>query len=272
MADEFNEADIVRNSKAEPRRDDLTRSQIVVNVKAPKTSDSQLKSINKKLADMKKQSKREKLQGTVRNIGKVTSAVIESFGPQKMTREEVARANAVRRAKARMEAIQRAGVMREAEFDNKFERHLVSERLKIDAEERKRRFGELPEDFEIRRAMIKDLQRQREFEYTQRQNMLRIHRKGIKVRLNLLNVDEHTNLMNTPKIWREDNPDNNIFQDNGRPTILDTPNRFAVTPESRRWNVLNAEKLNWGKVDVTRKPRKYREPQEDDYGTSQGQF
>lgn len=275
MAEAFDGADkIIKNSKAKPK-DDLTKSNININVKVPQPqSDKQISSINKQLKDIKRQAQLEKQQGISRKIRSGVSRAITALAENKMSPQEKEARRMAQVQRSRFEQMQRMGAIQASEdgFDNKFERQLVANKLKLDAEEARRRFHEIPKDFLLRRAMLRDLQLQRQRDWGKRNNMFREHQRGVKVRLNLLNVDEHTNLMSTPLIWREDNPDNNIFQDNGRPNILDAPNRFAITPESKRWNILNAQKLNFGNVDTRRKPRKYRIPKEDDYGTSQGQF
>ena len=235
-----------------------------------KAEESKRKFYASKVKGLKKAAK-EVYKGTK----KVASAIAKTLNePQKLSASEKLMRRKAQAARMRQVMMERKGAIAASQqgYDNKFERQLVANKMKLDEEEARRRFHEIPTDFLLRRAMLRDLQLKRQKDWQMRNNMFREHQRGIKVRLNLLNVDAQTNLMSTPAIWNPDNPDNNVFDDGDRPTILDAPNRFAVTDESRRWNILNAQKLNWGNVDTRRRPRKFRLPKEDDYGTSQGQF
>lgn len=239
MVDDFDEERIVKMSKAAPK-DDLTKDVLITKPK---------KIVKRKIVVRKVPNLNK-----ARSIAtKVAKGLIEA---NKLSKEEKLAQKQAQAQRMRQIQAQRQGAIQQTGFDNKFERQLIAQQMAIDEEERRRRFHEVPDDFLLRRAQIKDLQLQRKRECEMRNNLFRAHKKQFHVRLNLLNVDEQTNLMSTPLVWNPNNPDNNVFEDRGRETILDAPNRFAVTEENRRMNILNAQKLNWGNVDTRRKPRR----------------
>jgi hypothetical protein len=188
---------------------------------------------------------------------KITSSVAKSFSQNRVSPAQLLAFRKAKAARLQAEQYQSKASVEASGYDNKFERMLAAEKFKLDEEERLRRFHETPKDILIRRAALHDLKLQRDREMMQRHNIFDVHKMQPKMNLNLLGVDPICNLARTKPMWDRNNFDNNVFQDTGRPTILDTPNRFAVTPQSKQDNILNAERLNFGKVDTTRRPRRF---------------
>jgi hypothetical protein len=235
---------------------------VVVNMPKQKSNDAAVANMKKKIQQQKSQLK---MQAGYKQLKVVGAAVARTL--RQTNRLSPQQLQAYRQAKAaRLQAIRQQSTQayQQTGWDNKFERQLIERKARIDDEERRRRFTEVPKDFLLRRDAIRQQQMVNAKEYGLRNSLLKAHESQFKVNLNLLGCDPVCNLAKSPPIWRQDNPDNNVFRDNGRPTILDAPNRFAVTPQTQQMNILNAERLNFGNVDTTRKPRKntYR-PQDD---------
>jgi hypothetical protein len=200
---------------------------------------------------LKQYNQRRKI---VQNVGK---QVIRQLTPQRLSPAQISMIRKAQAARFRQVQAQRMAVQEQGREDNYFERQLAQEQFRRDEDERRRRFMEVPDDMEERREAMKRLEFQRKLDFERRNNILRASKGMLKIKLNMLRIDDTCNLARTPPIWRQDNPDNNVFRDTGRPTIMDTPNAFAVTPESQRWNILNAQKLNFGNVDTRKKKVRY---------------
>lgn len=212
---------------------------------------------NEKKAQPVEKSKSNKTQ----KVTRLAQNAAQSFG-KALTQNKVSKYDLLMRRKAqaarmRQVAMQTKGAIQQVGYDNKFERRLYAQQVQLNEDERHRRFTEVPDNFEERKDAIKQLRRRLAHEWELRNNLLRAHKQQFQVKLNLLGVDNVTNLAKTAPIWNTNNPDNNVFVDNGRPTILDSPNAFAVTPETQKNNIINAPKLNWGQVDTRRRPRRY---------------
>lgn len=248
-------------------KDDLTKSNMkpLTKIEELKTrqAEAKVKGMQLKFANKQAQAKSRRFEAIKAQGTKSLKRFGQSFQQRGPSKQEIQARRMALQARLRRMQAQRMAVQRQGLQDNKWNRMLAEQQMKNEEFNRRREFDDVPDDFLVRRAQQRDAQL--EFERERKKKFI-LHNNRIqtpKHNIDFLKTNPDCNLVNTPKIWREDNPDNNIFADRGRPTLLEARNVFEQTEEQRSRNILNTPHLNFGHVDLTRRPRRrYIDPSE----------
>jgi len=128
-------------------------------------------------------------------------------------------------------------------YDNKFNRKLAYKELYWKALEYRKRFNEMPVDWDHRRHDQERRQMDRQRNDTRRNNLLRAHRMNVAINLNGPSKAGH--ILSAPNVFSKNNPNNqSVFDERGQQTILQAPNVFDSDREDvKRFNPLHAERV-----------------------------
>jgi len=249
--------DDLTKSNVKPLTKDLKYESKIADASARK-EEAKVKGIELKYLHKQEQKKSKRIEALKSNASKTIKRFSQSFQQRAPSKQEIqARRMALQQQLRRVQA-QRMAIQQQGRQDNRFERRIVEQQMQNAEFNRRREFNDVPADFLVRRAQLRDQQLVFERERAKKFSVWNLNKnvQVPKVNLDMLRVDGTCNLMKAPRIWRQDNPDNNVFEDRGRPTLMDTPNVFQQTEEQKRFNILNTPHLNFGNVDTRRKIRR----------------
>jgi hypothetical protein len=134
-------------------------------------------------------------------------------------------------------------------YANKWNNKLMNKQIYFNAIEAKKRFHEMPKDWEQRRYELEQIQMQRRRATEKRDNIMQTHKGMVNMPMNWLTVDGTK--AEADNIWSKNNPNNkNVFDERGKQTIMNAPNVFDERdPIYKSMNILNAPNVFGGSLN-----------------------